>query len=163
MKLFKRDRTDTGWKEYGGMLSGLYDAAGETRPEVGLFSAEPEAEIDEIIGLMKISSELGISPDHVVLITPHPTLDSLKMVAAEKYMRLIVASRPPDGNAREDFSIENILPTTCRLLHFRKGAGDPLSVCGAHNDRMVLSPGHMKNWCVTGYAHCPHYRMKHDE
>jgi len=163
MILFKRDSTGAGWEEYKGLLSGLFNAANNPPVEIAAFSIDPEAEMDEIVGFMKIAPAIGISPYRVILITPHPTLDSLKMVAAERLSRLIVSSKAPDANTSEVFNINDVLPTTCPLLHFHRSENVPLSVCGAHNDRMVLAPHHMHSWCVTGYKDCPHYRMKHDD
>lgn len=162
MILLRRDSTGTDWKEYKGLLSGIHNAAKNTNLEVGVFSTEPETEMDEIIGLMKIASEIGVSPECVILITPHPTLDVLRMASAEKLSRLLISSKPLVENTNEVLNIIDKIPTTCPLLHFRKSENVPLSVCGAHNDRMVLAPHHMHSWCVTGYEECPHYRMKNN-
>lgn len=165
MVVIEKKKTGNVWEEYEGVLSGLYAASRNQINGIGVFSECPEVEIDEIISFMKLLPALGIPHDSVVLITPHPTLDSLRVAAESKLSKLILSTRPiPDtAESVQTFRTDDILSTTCPLLHFHIGENVPLSVCGAHNDRMVLVPHHMHRWCITGYRECPHYRIKQDD
>jgi hypothetical protein len=162
MLLYIREEQTGKWTKCTGVFSGLQHAAASHGALVGIYSNDPEAAMQEITGTMKRAAECGIAQEAVCLITPHPTLDALHHLADWKQARLLVAFLPArtDADPAQAIAVGELCESVCPLLHCTRGNNVVLSVCGAHNDRMVLAEHHMQAWCLTGHAQCPHYRMK---
>jgi hypothetical protein len=46
----------------------------------------------------------------------------------------------------------------CPELHQRIRRNTPLSVCGCHQDRMVIAGHHLARWCLKNHGACPHWK-----
>jgi hypothetical protein len=142
-----------------GPLVALASLAEGKDEAIRVLCLRPAALQERLLSLLQVGSHLGIAPERFTLVTPHPHPGWLGTLCAAGFgtVRLDLRSsfeRPSCGR----HSIEETLARLCPDLHLKERESAEMCVCGAHGDRLVVSPRRMKRWCLAEHASCP-YRM----
>lgn len=157
--------TDDGhgeWRAWSHAEIGL-DAVAAATPLGGrVFAIENGPDEDEqLLALIRLIRRLGQGRVVVIAASQHPSAcwrNSVLQAGAD--MALFVPALEKHG--RQDInplrdSLE-LGDSVCPELHARSVSGVTVSVCGRHQDRMVLARHHFDCWCLRTKDRCPHWR-----
>ena len=143
--------------EWSEPLFGLAEVPDDAT-EVILMSDWPILDCVRLTSAVRLVKRLIHSDCPVGIATPHPTSDWLKeaFLAGAEY--LVVTPPGPSKRWKNDVLAEHHhLEECCPGLHQRVRHNQPMSVCGCHDDRMVLSDHHFSRWCVGNFSSCPYW------
>lgn len=160
MELWTRRARRSAWMEWPSVLQALASLQSQPEPEVLLLSEAPDAELAEITAALRLVRQLVPHAATVIVASPHPSsgwrvrlhdlgVDHLWLVESAVGAG---AQRPPPTQGQE------IDKRVCPALHAQTRDGRTLSVCGRHEDRLVLASRHMTEWCLGNHRACPHWR-----
>ena len=147
------------WTSCPSILGGLENISSSQCREILLYSDSLPEDIGEIESFLRLASRLNLNADNIIAATPHPSVGSLRALHSAGIKTLMITTITGSKFETGDtYSLENISSTCCDLLHYRADK-QPLSVCGAHEDRMVVGIKHIQDFCFKNHAACAHWRM----
>jgi hypothetical protein len=128
-----------------------------------LYMENPAGQWDSVRNAVTAAGEQNVPVHSILLVTRHLTRDVANKLHEAGFAHVILTKRNQGIQSDSPvFSLETIKDTICPLLHVVESHGVTMSVCGAHNDRMVLAPHHMNRWCLAGMDDCTHRGIKYD-
>lgn len=160
METWTQDR-EGDWKRWSNPALGL-DALAGAPPRVrailvvGLGPPDDE----QLVATIRLARRLAGGPLEVIAGSVHPTAlwrESVRRAGADRAFLVSPPSawcpgKPPFGDAVE------LGDGVCPALHAGDDRKVAWSVCGRHNDRMVLARHHFDRWCLAANEECPHWQ-----
>jgi len=152
----RSDGADT-WKVMEGHLQALDLLCRHPDHRGAVVTLDPVRDLEELAAFLRLSDRCEAPPGRITVLTPHPTARWLRSLVDAGFgeIGLAVADRPT-FEAPPDSTLEDQLERTCPQLHVARHRGRVLSVCGTHEDRMVLSSRHVDSWCLHADRPCPY-------
>jgi hypothetical protein len=156
MRIWTQDESGTGWRAWPDPLSGLAGLAPGWDGPVLLVSEAPQHELRELLATVRLVRRLCA---HATLIafSRHPERDAmaaLRDAGVDRFWR--PRGQAPRQRGRFDDCIEARADRVCPALHARSEEGVTVSVCGLHDDRLVLPQRQLERHCLADHEHCPY-------
>ncbi len=158
MELFIHDPVRQSWSRAAGVLPAL-QAAVAASLRVAIQTADPEADIGELLAATWFFKSAGGSPEHLTVICPAPAAAWISALFAAGVARVFVAALTPAAG----FSLAEALPVprdVCPDLHLRRSGRLTVSVCGCSADRQVLVRRHFAAQCFGHWTACAARRRR---
>lgn len=155
------------WKQWSHPALGLDAIANASPPVVALLVIATDAEDDEqLVAAVRLARQLATTPLEVVAASVHPSLRWLESVREAGADRALLVPRPNQCRRCKQPPLDDVVELSgslCPELHAKSEHKVSLSVCGKHNDRMVLARHHFDRWCLAAKEACPHWQgVSHD-
>lgn len=160
MELWTKKHDGPCWMEWPSVLQALAALNEDAESDVLLMSLAPDAELAEITAALRLVRRLVPHAASVIVASPHPSngcqlhLHSLGV----DHIWLVDDQLRPDAPGTAPTPVQEIGDRVCPALHAQTRGGRTLSVCGRHEDRLVLAPRHMTEWCLAKHKSCPHWQ-----
>lgn len=165
MELWTRAEGELCWKEWPDALQGIAALRGLPAKEVLLLTLRPDEEAAELLAAVRLiheTRETGGAPVRVIVGSPHPSDDWVAPLreAGIDQVWWVVPPGGPRGRGRcSPGPAASVGQQVCPALHAGTEGGTSLSLCGRHDDRMVLGSGHLERWCLRRHRECPHWKL----
>lgn len=159
MHIWVRNTENGEWVSYKNTLGELEKIPSNHHREIILYSDKLPEKITEVENFLNLILKLKIPVKNIIAATPHPSsmcVHELKNVGIKKLIITAISGGVfKQGNV---FMVDEISSVVCNLLHY-KADDEPTSVCGAHEDRMVLETTYIQKFCLANYSTCPHWKI----
>jgi hypothetical protein len=157
MEFWIRSRDDGRLDAVDGQLRTLLRLSEVPDHSLLLASFSPASEYRELTSFLRLAGKLGTDLADIVILTAHPSSAWLRDLAEDGFgdLRFSVAD-DPEAFRPPGIEVGAAAGAVCPELHVACYHERTLSVCGAHGDRLVLSPRHMSKWCMSQHGCCPY-------
>lgn len=155
MEIWTRQADQLGWAPWPDVPQGL--AAVVAEPEVRqilLVTTAPDADHAAVVAVLRLIQALG--GREVTVASPHPSTDWATSLEPLGVDHLWVVDQGSVDRATRLRNPTEVRGDICPHLHARSSGATTLSVCGRHQDRLVLARHHLESWCLNGGDDCPH-------
>jgi len=153
---------DGTWKRWSHAGLGLDAVASASPPVVRVLVIGNGPEQDaELLAIVRLTRRLAGGPVTVLAATGHPSARWRESVCQAGADRALLVPGPTERAWQKKDPLDGAIEiggTVCPELHARHEEQHALSVCGRHENRMVLAAHHFVRWCLAAKEECPHWR-----
>lgn len=165
MEFWTRDDDQLCWKEWPDAVQGLARLPASRLAQVLLFSLEPDAELPSLVATVHLVRKLVGRAVTLIIASPHPSEEWVRPLRESGIDHVWLVERPGSEERVRSAPtpVQEIKSRICPALHSHTSARTTLSLCGCHQDRMVLARYHLERWCLRGHEQCPHWLDAHSK
>lgn len=161
MKIWIKYNNEDAWKEWFDVLTGIASIRPYEQVDVLFVIGRPLHEMETLLSGIAIVRRICGTAVSVLAICPCPSLQwisQLKSVGVDSVLGEWAVSSRGQRIVRVSCQDEvRLTEDACPALHTIENEKEAHSVCGRHNDRMVLAHHHLEKWCLENKDECPHW------
>lgn len=162
MQVWTRGPQAPAWKRWPSPLQALATLGQKARLRVLLLSSEPEQEIPELEAGVDLLRRICPEATEVIAASPHPSQrwrNRMHEIGID-HVWFVDAVGGLDGEVEAPPCLQEVNGGVCPALHTQTVDGCALSVCGRHDDRLVLAPRYISTWCLGHHKECPQWSAR---
>lgn len=160
METWTKDAGGENWRHWSHPVLGLDAVAGAFPRIVAILVVGfGPSDQKQLFASIRLARRLAAGPLEVVAGSVHPTLSWVESVLQAGAGLALLVSEPERGRLSRKPPLGDVVElgsAICPELRAKHELDVTLSVCGRHNDRMVLAQHHFKRWCLAAKDECPH-------